>query len=243
MWQLTLNQWIMQKSGNNQKPILTPGYIQGGSPMSVWFPQVNDAESTVAVEFTPTIPHCSMATLIGLSIKVKLIRSLPERFKVSNQIAPKAKKRDCIWKLQRKKKKALPTSRWKLTGVVLLLRVRGALWKQRGPCAEMWMQGRGSVTVVSGRVGSRGQWPAVLCSTGGGEAAALSQRGLSRWECTTVCEFSLYSAPCSNCHWQEYSFCPLFVTVLFLSSNSLNLSFQCAADFVLFFFLLSWMFT
>ncbi|RMC08966.1 hypothetical protein DUI87_13962 [Hirundo rustica rustica] len=42
---------------------------------------VNDAESTVSVEFTPTIPHCSMATLIGLSIKVKLLRSLPDRFK------------------------------------------------------------------------------------------------------------------------------------------------------------------
>uniref|UniRef100_A0A673H5H6 Cytosolic iron-sulfur assembly component 2B n=1 Tax=Sinocyclocheilus rhinocerous TaxID=307959 RepID=A0A673H5H6_9TELE len=43
---------------------------------------VNDEESTVSVEFTPTIPHCSMATLIGLSIKVKLLRSLPDRFKV-----------------------------------------------------------------------------------------------------------------------------------------------------------------
>ncbi|XP_019391421.1 PREDICTED: mitotic spindle-associated MMXD complex subunit MIP18 isoform X2 [Crocodylus porosus] len=50
--------------------------------------KVNDAESTVAVEFTPTIPHCSMATLIGLSIKVKLIRSLPERFKVDVHITP-----------------------------------------------------------------------------------------------------------------------------------------------------------
>lgn len=55
------------------------------------FPQVNDAESTVSVEFTPTIPHCSMATLIGLSIKVKLIRSLPERFKVSHQITGESK--------------------------------------------------------------------------------------------------------------------------------------------------------
>uniref|UniRef100_A0A672KJF6 Cytosolic iron-sulfur assembly component 2B n=1 Tax=Sinocyclocheilus grahami TaxID=75366 RepID=A0A672KJF6_SINGR len=44
---------------------------------------VNDQESMVSVEFTPTIPHCSMATLIGLSIKVKLLRSLPDRFKVS----------------------------------------------------------------------------------------------------------------------------------------------------------------
>ncbi|KAK2545840.1 Fam96b [Columba livia] len=50
--------------------------------------KVNDVESTVAVEFTPTIPHCSMATLIGLSIKVKLIRSLPERFKLDVHITP-----------------------------------------------------------------------------------------------------------------------------------------------------------
>ncbi|XP_062997606.1 cytosolic iron-sulfur assembly component 2B [Elgaria multicarinata webbii] len=50
--------------------------------------KVNDAESAVSVEFTPTIPHCSMATLIGLSIKVKLIRSLPERFKVDVHITP-----------------------------------------------------------------------------------------------------------------------------------------------------------
>ncbi|NXU48671.1 MIP18 protein, partial [Turnix velox] len=50
--------------------------------------KVNDAESTVSVEFTPTLPHCSMATLIGLSIKVKLIRSLPERFKLDVHITP-----------------------------------------------------------------------------------------------------------------------------------------------------------
>jgi metal-sulfur cluster biosynthetic enzyme len=31
----------------------------------------------VIVEYTPTIPHCSMATLIGLSIKVCLLRSIP----------------------------------------------------------------------------------------------------------------------------------------------------------------------
>jgi metal-sulfur cluster biosynthetic enzyme len=43
---------------------------------------VDREASRVAVEFTPTIPHCSMATLIGLSIRVKLLRSLPSRFKV-----------------------------------------------------------------------------------------------------------------------------------------------------------------
>ncbi|MEQ2188772.1 Cytosolic iron-sulfur assembly component 2B, partial [Goodea atripinnis] len=49
---------------------------------------VSDTESTVSVEFTPTIPHCSMATLIGLSIKVKLLRSLPDRFKIDVHITP-----------------------------------------------------------------------------------------------------------------------------------------------------------
>ncbi|XP_034538514.1 cytosolic iron-sulfur assembly component 2B [Notolabrus celidotus] len=50
--------------------------------------KINDAESIVGIEFTPTIPHCSMATLIGLSIKVKLLRSLPDRFKIDVHITP-----------------------------------------------------------------------------------------------------------------------------------------------------------
>ena len=40
----------------------------------------------VLINFTPTIPHCSMATLIGLSIRVKLLRSLPPRFKIRIEI-------------------------------------------------------------------------------------------------------------------------------------------------------------
>ena len=44
--------------------------------------EVNDTENFVNVYFTPTIPHCSMATLIGLSIRVRLMRALPSRFKV-----------------------------------------------------------------------------------------------------------------------------------------------------------------
>jgi metal-sulfur cluster biosynthetic enzyme len=49
---------------------------------------VDDARSRVHIDFTPTIPHCSMATLIGLSIMTKLIRSLPLRFKISVGITP-----------------------------------------------------------------------------------------------------------------------------------------------------------
>ena len=47
---------------------------------------VDDENNTIDLTFTPTIPHCSMATLIGLTIRVKLIRSLPSRFKVSVKI-------------------------------------------------------------------------------------------------------------------------------------------------------------
>ncbi|KAL6763352.1 hypothetical protein V8C86DRAFT_2499473 [Haematococcus lacustris] len=52
--------------------------------------EVQDAKSRVKVQFTPTVPHCSMATLIGLSIRVKLLRALPQRFKVDIQITPGA---------------------------------------------------------------------------------------------------------------------------------------------------------
>ena len=49
---------------------------------------VDDERGLVSLTFTPTIPHCSMATLIGLSIRVKLLRSLPPRFKVDVAITP-----------------------------------------------------------------------------------------------------------------------------------------------------------
>ena len=35
----------------------------------------------VSIQFTPTIPNCGMATLIGLMIRVKLHRSLPKTYK------------------------------------------------------------------------------------------------------------------------------------------------------------------
>lgn len=49
---------------------------------------MDDARSTCDLLFTPTIPHCSMATLIGLSLRVKLLRSLPSRFKITININP-----------------------------------------------------------------------------------------------------------------------------------------------------------
>jgi len=49
---------------------------------------VNSEQSYIQICFTPTIPHCSMATLIGLCIRVKLLRSLPSRFKVDIKVTP-----------------------------------------------------------------------------------------------------------------------------------------------------------
>mmetsp|Transcript_19967 Transcript_19967/g.64838 ORF Transcript_19967/g.64838 Transcript_19967/m.64838 type:complete len:159 (+) Transcript_19967:40-516(+) len=49
---------------------------------------VDDEAGRVVVRFSPTIPHCSMATLIGLCLRVKLLRSLPPRLKVDILITP-----------------------------------------------------------------------------------------------------------------------------------------------------------
>lgn len=49
---------------------------------------VDNKNNEVRVLYTPTIPHCSMATIIGLSIRVKLLRCLPARFKVSVEVNP-----------------------------------------------------------------------------------------------------------------------------------------------------------
>ncbi|XP_008385712.1 protein AE7-like isoform X1 [Malus domestica] len=50
--------------------------------------EVDDGCGYVRVTFTPTVEHCSMATVIGLCLRVKLLRSLPSRYKVDIRVAP-----------------------------------------------------------------------------------------------------------------------------------------------------------
>ncbi|OAX41887.1 FAM96B protein [Rhizopogon vinicolor AM-OR11-026] len=50
--------------------------------------QIEIGHNHILVEFTPTVPHCGMSTLIGLSIRVRLMRSLPQRFKVDIRVKP-----------------------------------------------------------------------------------------------------------------------------------------------------------
>lgn len=43
---------------------------------------ISSCGSKVQVLYTPTIPHCSMATLIGLCIRIQLRRMLPPQCQV-----------------------------------------------------------------------------------------------------------------------------------------------------------------
>ncbi|KAF7305170.1 hypothetical protein MKEN_01232200 [Mycena kentingensis (nom. inval.)] len=54
----------------------------------VSMPQISIAGNRIHVEFTPTVPHCGMSTLIGLSIRVRLLRALPSRFKIDITLKP-----------------------------------------------------------------------------------------------------------------------------------------------------------
>lgn len=46
----------------------------------------NSPLQTVTVLITPTITHCSLATVIGLGVRVRLEQSLPPRFRVDVRI-------------------------------------------------------------------------------------------------------------------------------------------------------------
>ncbi|KAI3921438.1 hypothetical protein MKW98_013372 [Papaver atlanticum] len=50
--------------------------------------EINDKRSHVRVTFTPTVGNCSLAPAIGLCLQVKLMRSLPSRYKVDIRVAP-----------------------------------------------------------------------------------------------------------------------------------------------------------
>ncbi|ELK24878.1 MIP18 family protein FAM96A [Myotis davidii] len=49
--------------------------------------EINEEDYLVIIRFTPTVPHCSLATLIGLCLRVKLQRCLPFKHKVGPLLA------------------------------------------------------------------------------------------------------------------------------------------------------------
>ena len=52
----------------------------------IYIRPLTPALSTVLVEITPTITHCSLATVIGLGVRVRLENALPPRFRVDVKI-------------------------------------------------------------------------------------------------------------------------------------------------------------
>uniref|UniRef100_H2UIV2 Cytosolic iron-sulfur assembly component 2A n=1 Tax=Takifugu rubripes TaxID=31033 RepID=H2UIV2_TAKRU len=50
--------------------------------------ELGEDEYLIIIRFSPTVPHCSLATLIGLCLQVKLQRCLPFKHKVSGRTSP-----------------------------------------------------------------------------------------------------------------------------------------------------------
>ncbi|KAJ6662848.1 hypothetical protein lerEdw1_011052 [Lerista edwardsae] len=49
--------------------------------------ETGEDEFLVTIRFTPTVPHCSLATLIGLCLRIKLQRCLPFKHKLEIYIS------------------------------------------------------------------------------------------------------------------------------------------------------------
>ncbi|KAM3869752.1 cytosolic iron-sulfur assembly component 2A [Diretmus argenteus] len=49
--------------------------------------QLREDEYLIIIKFSPTVPHCSLATLIGLCLQVKLQRCLPFKHKLEIYIS------------------------------------------------------------------------------------------------------------------------------------------------------------
>lgn len=81
----------MLRSINDPEHPLTLEQLNVVSPslVTVTEPVASSRPGSLMVHFTPTIPHCSMATLIGLCIRVQLERCLPiRRFLVRVLVTP-----------------------------------------------------------------------------------------------------------------------------------------------------------
>lgn len=50
--------------------------------------RVDTTRRIVAVQFTPTVPHCSLTSLIGLCITLALERTLPPLYKIDVSVTP-----------------------------------------------------------------------------------------------------------------------------------------------------------
>ncbi|XP_040377656.1 protein AE7-like 1 [Oryza brachyantha] len=49
---------------------------------------VDEKLGRIQITFTPTVQHCSMATVIGLCLRLKLMQNYPPHFKIDIKVAP-----------------------------------------------------------------------------------------------------------------------------------------------------------
>lgn len=73
------------KTINDPEHPLTLEQLNIVSPQKV---SINNESRSIKVFFTPTIPSCSMSTLIGLMIKVKLLNSVSSLYKIDVLVEP-----------------------------------------------------------------------------------------------------------------------------------------------------------
>ncbi|KAN0060858.1 hypothetical protein ACQY0O_006592 [Thecaphora frezii] len=119
--------------------------VEHGDPSTQTLP-------SVLLEFTPTIPHCSMATLIGLSLRVRLLRALPPRYKIDIRVRPGTHQSENAVNKQLNDKERVAAA---LENAHLLDVVQGCLGSaaRRGKSEEEWTrqlrQGKGGSEVWS----------------------------------------------------------------------------------------------
>lgn len=73
------------KTINDPEHPLTLEQLNIVSPNNI---HIDNDMNYIKIYFTPTIPNCSMSTLIGLMIKVKLLNTVSSRYKIDVFIEP-----------------------------------------------------------------------------------------------------------------------------------------------------------
>ena len=57
--------------------------------------EIDNNKKYIKIYYTPTIPNCSLSSLIGLSIKAKLINNVDKRYKIDVLIKPGTQDLEC----------------------------------------------------------------------------------------------------------------------------------------------------
>uniref|UniRef100_A0A804M4V8 MIP18 family-like domain-containing protein n=1 Tax=Zea mays TaxID=4577 RepID=A0A804M4V8_MAIZE len=82
---------VLQSSPHTVRDIKDPEHPYSLEQLSVLSEEsvsVDETLGRIQITFTPTVQHCSMATVIGLCLRLKLMQNFPPHFKVDIKVAP-----------------------------------------------------------------------------------------------------------------------------------------------------------